>query len=92
MTSSWATGTPLQLSTRSESHADRWVGHQVGTTPLMCWYHVTHSSSLPNRLETLSWNDTFLDMQHLRDSFPDHSVKVGGLAQGVCVACHVTCM
>ena len=64
----------------------------MGTTPLMCWYHVTHSSSLPNRLETLSWNDTFLDMQHLRDSFPDHSVKVGGLAQGVCVACHVTCM
>ncbi|KAK6621554.1 hypothetical protein RUM44_001361 [Polyplax serrata] len=35
-----------------------------------------HYSRMPNEIETLDFNDTFLDMDHLRASFPDHEIKV----------------
>lgn len=31
---------------------------------------------MPNEIATLDFNDTFLDMDHLRGSFPDHEIKV----------------
>lgn len=31
---------------------------------------------MPNEIAKLDWNDTFLDLDHLRDSFPSHEVKV----------------
>lgn len=31
---------------------------------------------MPNEIPKMDWNDTFLDLQHLRDSFPHHEVKV----------------
>jgi len=35
-----------------------------------------HYSRLPNEIPVLDFNDTFLDMDHLRSSFPDHQIKV----------------
>ncbi|XP_034238562.1 RNA helicase aquarius isoform X1 [Thrips palmi] len=35
-----------------------------------------HYSRMPNEIAKLDWNDTFLDLDHLRDSFPNHEVKV----------------
>ena len=31
---------------------------------------------MPNQLKTLDFKDTFLNFQHLRDSFPSYDVKV----------------
>ncbi|XP_046401770.1 RNA helicase aquarius isoform X1 [Ischnura elegans] len=35
-----------------------------------------HYSRMPNEIPTLDFNDTFLDMDHLRASFPGHEIKV----------------
>ena len=35
-----------------------------------------HYSRMPNEIPKMDWNDTFLDLQHLRDSFPYHEIKV----------------
>ncbi|XP_071509741.1 RNA helicase aquarius-like [Diadema antillarum] len=35
-----------------------------------------HYSKMEKLIPTLDWNDTFLDIAHLRASFPDHSVKM----------------
>ncbi|XP_022090524.1 intron-binding protein aquarius-like [Acanthaster planci] len=35
-----------------------------------------HYSQMEHRTPTLDWNDTFLSLDHLRASFPDHDVKV----------------
>ncbi|XP_063231396.1 RNA helicase aquarius [Bacillus rossius redtenbacheri] len=35
-----------------------------------------HYSRMPNEIETMDFNDTFLDMDHLRASFPEHAIKV----------------
>jgi intron-binding protein aquarius len=35
-----------------------------------------HYSRLPNEIPELDFNDTFLDMDHLRSSFPEHTIKV----------------
>lgn len=31
---------------------------------------------MPNEIPTLDFNDTFLDMEHLRNSFPGYEIKV----------------
>lgn len=31
---------------------------------------------MPNEIPTLDFNDTFLDIDHLRASFPDHAIRV----------------
>lgn len=31
---------------------------------------------MPNQIATIDFNDTFLNMDHLRASFPDHEIKV----------------
>lgn len=31
---------------------------------------------LPNQIRTMDWNDTFLNLDHLKASFPDHEVRV----------------
>ena len=31
---------------------------------------------MPDEIATLDWNDTFLDMDHLRASFPGHAVQL----------------
>ncbi|XP_065342666.1 RNA helicase aquarius [Cloeon dipterum] len=36
-----------------------------------------HYSRMPNEIPTLDFNDTFLDMDHLRSSFPGYTIKVG---------------
>lgn len=33
-----------------------------------------HYTRMPDQLRTMDWNDTFLDMEHLRASFPDHEI------------------
>ncbi|KAE8747342.1 hypothetical protein FOCC_FOCC005984, partial [Frankliniella occidentalis] len=35
-----------------------------------------HYSRMPNEIAKMDWNDTFLDLDHLRDSFPSHEIKV----------------
>jgi intron-binding protein aquarius len=30
---------------------------------------------MPNYIETMDWNDTFLDMEHLKACFPEHVIK-----------------
>jgi len=35
-----------------------------------------HYSNMPNNIPTLNFNDTFLDFQHLRESFPQYAVQV----------------
>ncbi|XP_072555037.1 RNA helicase aquarius isoform X2 [Paramormyrops kingsleyae] len=35
-----------------------------------------HYSRMPNQISTLDFNDTFLSVDHLKDSFPGHKVKV----------------
>lgn len=35
-----------------------------------------HYSKMPNQIATLDFNDTFLSIEHLKASFPDHNVKV----------------
>ncbi|KAG6449940.1 RNA helicase aquarius isoform X1 [Manduca sexta] len=35
-----------------------------------------HYTRMPNEIATLDFNDTFLDMEHLRNSFPGHEIKV----------------
>lgn len=35
-----------------------------------------HFSRMPDEIPTLDFNDTFLDVDHLRASFPDHAIKV----------------
>ncbi|XP_030854514.1 RNA helicase aquarius isoform X2 [Strongylocentrotus purpuratus] len=35
-----------------------------------------HYSKMTKQIATLDWNDTFLNADHLRASFPDHSVKL----------------
>ncbi|XP_072032730.1 RNA helicase aquarius-like [Amphiura filiformis] len=35
-----------------------------------------HYSNMPNEISTLNWNDTFLSIDHLKASFPQHSIKV----------------
>lgn len=37
-----------------------------------------HYSNMPNNIPTLNFNDTFLDFDHLRQSFPGYEVKVHG--------------
>ena len=32
-------------------------------------------SSMKNKIPTLDWNDTFLDVKHLRASFPDYKIR-----------------
>ena len=31
---------------------------------------------MPDEIATLDWNDTFLDLDHLRQSFPGHTVQL----------------
>ncbi|XP_069126359.1 LOW QUALITY PROTEIN: RNA helicase aquarius-like [Argopecten irradians] len=38
--------------------------------------NAAHYSQMPNKINSLDWNDTFLNMDHLRASFPDHSIEV----------------
>uniref|UniRef100_T1J5U4 RNA helicase aquarius n=1 Tax=Strigamia maritima TaxID=126957 RepID=T1J5U4_STRMM len=33
-----------------------------------------HYSNMPNQIATLDFNDTFLDIDHLKSSFPDHEI------------------
>ncbi|XP_037087891.1 RNA helicase aquarius-like [Pollicipes pollicipes] len=35
-----------------------------------------HYTKMPDEIATLDWNDTFLDMEHLRHSFPHHTVQL----------------
>ncbi|XP_066993686.1 RNA helicase aquarius isoform X2 [Anabrus simplex] len=35
-----------------------------------------HYSRMPNEIATVDFNDTFLDMDHLRASFPEHEIRV----------------
>jgi intron-binding protein aquarius len=35
-----------------------------------------HYTNMPNNITTLNFNDTFLDFQHLRESFPTYEVRV----------------
>ncbi|XP_053613810.1 RNA helicase aquarius isoform X2 [Plodia interpunctella] len=35
-----------------------------------------HYTRMPNEISTLDFNDTFLDMEHLRNSFPGYEIKV----------------
>ncbi|XP_041969753.1 RNA helicase aquarius [Aricia agestis] len=35
-----------------------------------------HYTRMPNEIPTLDFNDTFLDMEHLRNSFPSYEIKV----------------
>lgn len=35
-----------------------------------------HYSKMPNQIATLDFNDTFVDIAHLKDSFPEHQVKL----------------
>ena len=35
-----------------------------------------HYSNMPNNIPTLNFNDTFLDFQHLRESFPNYEVRI----------------
>lgn len=35
-----------------------------------------HYSSMPDQIATMDFNDTFLDMDHLRASFPEHEVHL----------------
>lgn len=30
---------------------------------------------MKNKIPTLDWNDTFLDVKHLRASFPDYKIR-----------------
>jgi intron-binding protein aquarius len=34
-----------------------------------------HYSNMKNKISTLDWNDTFLDVKHLRASFPDYKIR-----------------
>lgn len=34
-----------------------------------------HYSRMPDTLRTMDWNDTFLDMEHLKSCFPEHKIK-----------------
>lgn len=31
---------------------------------------------MPNEIATMDFNDTFLNIQHLKDSFPDYEIRV----------------
>lgn len=31
--------------------------------------------SMKNKIATLDWNDTFIDVKHLRASFPDYKIR-----------------
>lgn len=31
---------------------------------------------MPNEIATMDFNDTFLSLDHLRESFPNHEIKV----------------
>ena len=31
---------------------------------------------MSNKYPTLDWNDTFLDIEHLRNSFPDYEIEM----------------
>ncbi|XP_049959812.1 RNA helicase aquarius [Schistocerca serialis cubense] len=35
-----------------------------------------HYTRMPNEIDTMDFNDTFLDMDHLRASFPDYEIRV----------------
>lgn len=35
-----------------------------------------HYSRMPNQIPTMDFNDTFIDMDHLRSCFPDYEIKV----------------
>ncbi|XP_071117060.1 RNA helicase aquarius-like [Haliotis cracherodii] len=35
-----------------------------------------HYDKMPNKIPSLDWNDTFLDLDHLKASFPEHHVTV----------------
>lgn len=37
-----------------------------------------HYRNMPTQEKTLNFNDTFLDLNHLRESFPDYKVEVDG--------------
>lgn len=41
-----------------------------------------HYKRMPNQERSLNFNDTFLDAQHLRDSFPDYEVRFADEAAG----------
>jgi hypothetical protein len=41
---------------------------------------------MPNYIETMDWNDTFLDMEHLKACFPEHVIKV------YCTNCLLECV
>ncbi|CAF0926502.1 unnamed protein product [Adineta ricciae] len=34
-----------------------------------------HYSNMKNKIPTLDWNDTFIDVKHLRASFPDYKIR-----------------
>lgn len=35
-----------------------------------------HYSKMPNQISTMDYNDTFIDMDHLRSCFPDYEIRV----------------
>ncbi|XP_014252193.1 intron-binding protein aquarius [Cimex lectularius] len=37
---------------------------------------LAHYSKMPNEISTIDFNDTFLNIDHLRASFPEHEIKV----------------
>ena len=38
-----------------------------------------HYSKMPNEIATLDFNDTFLEFDHLKESFPDHQIETNGI-------------
>ena len=47
---------------------------------------MSHTCSVPDRMEneicTLDWNDTFLNLDHLKACFPDYTVRVKTTSDG----------
>ncbi|KAK9877997.1 hypothetical protein WA026_020211 [Henosepilachna vigintioctopunctata] len=37
---------------------------------------VAHYTKMPNQIPTIDFNDTFIDIEHLKKSFPDYEVKI----------------
>lgn len=35
-----------------------------------------HYSKMPSQIRTMNWNDTFLDVDHLKKSFPDYEITI----------------
>ena len=35
-----------------------------------------YTDRMVNQVQTLDWNDTFLNLDHLKSSFPDYTVRI----------------